>query len=37
MRKKIYVINLKGEKEPFSFRKVFLSARKMLLYQGLRG
>jgi len=29
MRKKIYVINLKGEKEPFSFRKVFLSARNV--------
>jgi Holliday junction resolvase len=26
MRKKVYVINLRGEKEPFSFKKVYLSA-----------
>jgi hypothetical protein len=29
MEKKIYVINLRGEKEPFSFRKVFQSARNV--------
>lgn len=28
MRKKIFVINLKGEKEQFSFKKVFHSARR---------
>lgn len=27
MNKKIYVINLRGEKEPFSFKKVYQSAR----------
>jgi len=29
MEKDLYVINLKGEKEPFSFRKVFQSARNV--------
>jgi len=29
MEKKIYVINLRGEKEPFSFKKVFQSARNV--------
>ncbi len=28
MEGKLYVINLRGEKEPFSFKKVYLSARK---------
>jgi len=27
--KKIYVVNLRGEKEPFSYRKVFRSARRV--------
>jgi hypothetical protein len=29
MKKEIFVINLRGEKEPFSFRKVYQSARNV--------
>lgn len=29
MKKEIFVINLRGEKEPFSFQKVYQSARNV--------
>jgi hypothetical protein len=29
MKKEVFVINLRGEKEPFSFQKVYQSARNV--------